>query len=309
MEEKYAVYTKKEERKPFSRIRLFLTGCVMGVADLTPGVSGGTIALVANIYSEFIASLKAVTNTALGLTLRGDFKEAFRAIPFNFLIPLFAGIGIAVLTLAHVVSWLLEAHAVFVWSFFFGLIVASIVVIFRGIRTRSFGVLLATVIGAVFAYIVSGLISVETPPTSLFFFLSGVIAITAMILPGISGSFLLVILGKYQQFITAAAERDVATLALFALGAFIGLALFSRIISYFLRAHHDIMIALLSGFMIGSLRTIWPWKGELTNGLSRNVFPEVFDLHVLSALLLAVLGAVMLFTLERYGRRDPVSTR
>lgn len=275
----------------------------MGIADLTPGVSGGTIALVANIYDEFIASLKAVTNTAIGLLLKGNLRQALRSIPFNFLLPLIIGVGFAVFSLARVISWLLETYAVFVWSFFFGLIIASIAVVFRSIHTRSFGVLFAIVIGAVVAYIVSGLIPVETPPSPLFFFLSGVIAITAMILPGISGSFLLVILGKYQQFITAAAERDVATLALFALGAFIGLALFSRIINFFLRSYHDAMIALLSGFMIGSLRTIWPWKEEFTTGLSRNVLPEALDIHTLTALLLAALGATLLITLERYGRR------
>lgn len=285
-----------------SRVRLFLVGCVMGIADLTPGVSGGTIALVANVYNDFIVSLRAVTNTAVGHIVRGRIREAWRAIPFNFLVPLVGGIGVAVFSFAQIFSWLLRAYAVFVWAFFFGLIVASIIVVFGRIRTRSFPIVISSIVGASIAYVITGLIPLVTPATPFLFFASGAIAITAMILPGISGSFILVILGKYQQFISAVAERDIAILAIFILGAVTGLALFSRVISFFLRTYHDITIALLCGFMIGSLRTVWPWKEEASGGIWHNTVPEALDAHTIAAIAFAITGAFALLALDRVSR-------
>jgi putative membrane protein len=282
-----------------SSLRLFLIGCGMGVADLVPGVSGGTIAFIANIYDEFLAALKTVLNNTPLLVLRGKFKEALHSIPFRFLLPLGFGIMFAVFSMAHILSRLLESYAVYVWAFFFGLVATSVFVVFGHIRKRTIESFLFLALGAVIAFILTGLIPVETPATPLLIFLSGAVAITAMILPGISGSFILIILGKYQQILLAVAERDLVTLGIFIAGIVIGLALFSRIVSYLLRKHHDAMVALLTGFMLGSLRSIWPWKEYVGEGVQRNILPEAFDVVTVTAIILAVMGAVIILALSR----------
>ncbi|MEX0672755.1 MAG: DUF368 domain-containing protein [Candidatus Paceibacterota bacterium] len=281
------------------RVRLFFIGFAMGVADLIPGISGGTIALIANVYDELVASIKVTTNTAVSLFLKGKSREAVRVIPFGFLVPLLAGLLFAVFSMANILSRLFDSYAEFVWSFFFGLIAASVFVVFRRVQIRSTGVLISALIGAVASYMITGLIPVETPATALLLFLSGAIAITAMILPGISGSFILIILGKYQQILAAVVERDVMTLGIFLLGILTGLALFSRVISYFLRTHHDITIALLTGFIIGSIRTVWPWKETTPIGVEVNVLPEVFDLSVGISIALALIGATIILVVDR----------
>jgi putative membrane protein len=289
--------TKK--REGLSSLRLFLIGCGMGVADLVPGVSGGTIAFISNIYEEFLSAVKTISNTTPLLLLRGRFKEAIDSIPYRFLLPLILGIVFAVFSMAHVFSRLLEFYPVYVLAFFFGLVATSVFVVFGYIRKPSIVSFLILVVGAALAFVLTGIIPVETPATALFIFLSGAIAIVAMILPGISGSFMLIILGKYQQILLAVVERDFFTIGIFAIGIFAGLVLFSRLINYFLRNYHDVIIALLTGFILGSLRSIWPWKERVSEVFQKNIAPESFDMSVGIAIMLAVLGAFIILILNQ----------
>ena len=198
----------------------------MGTADLIPGVSGGTIAFLSGIYEELLQSIKTVSGDFLKLLLSGKIKEAIKVIPFKFLVPLALGLFTAVLSLANLMSYLLKEYPIFVWSFFFGLVLASTWIVLKRVVKWDISDKLAFVISTIAAYILVGAIPVETPNTPFFIFVSGMIAICAMILPGISGSFILLLLGKYQQILGAVTNKDVVTLAIFMVGAVLGLALF-----------------------------------------------------------------------------------
>ncbi len=282
-------------------LRLFVTGFSMGAADLIPGVSGGTIAFLSGIYEELIASIKLVTGDVLRLFLKLKFVEGLRLIPFRFLIPLALGLFGAIFLLANLLSYLLTSYPVFIWAFFFGLVIASVFVVSKRIKKKSINNTIGFLISAVGAYILVGAVPVETPNNLIFFFLSGMIAICAMILPGISGSFILLLLGKYQQVLGAVINKDFLTLIVFALGAVFGLALFSRVLSWLFSKYHDISVAILAGFMLGSVRKIWPWKevvltrinshGEVVPLVEKNIMPVVFDVSVIIAIVLALIGA------------------
>jgi len=290
-------------------IRLFLTGFSMGVADLIPGVSGGTIAFLSGIYEELIFSIKQVTGGTLRLILQGKIADALKSIPFPFLIPLGVGLLTAVFTLANVLSYLLETFPVFVWSFFFGLVLASTVIVMKRVVAWDFIDKVSFVVAAIGAYILVGLVPVETPNTLLAFFLAGAVAICAMILPGISGSFILLLLGKYQQILAAVTQRDVLTLAVFAAGCAVGIALFSRVLSWVFKRYHDISVAILAGFMLGSVRKIWPWKELVSTRINShgievplveaNVLPSVFDMSVVVAIFLAGLAVFLVYRLDK----------
>ncbi len=272
-------------------LRLCIIGITMGIADLIPGVSGGTMAFLSGIYEELLESIRIVSGKTLKLILQGTFKEAVASVPFRFLVPLFAGILTAIFSLAHMLSWLLDKYPSFVWAFFFGLVLASVFIVLRRIvrwdMTDKIGFLAATVT----TYFIVGTVPLETPDNLPFIFLSGAIAISAMILPGISGSFILLLLGKYQYILSAVTDRNFLTLAVFMSGCIVGLALFARFLSWLFSRHHDISIAILAGVMLGSIRKIWPWQGE---GL-----PDVFDSSVFIALLLMAGGAVLVYFLDR----------
>lgn len=290
-------------------IRLFFTGFTMGAADIVPGLSGGTVAFLLGIYEELIYSIKLVSGEVLRLVLQGKIKEAFEKIPFRFLVPLGLGILTALLTLAKVISFLLHDYPAFLWSFFFGLVLASVFIIRKRVVTwdlHDYAAAAATTIGT---YFLVGAVPVETPNNPIALFLSGAIAICAMILPGISGSFLLVIMGKYEQVLNAVVQRDIFTIVIFGLGAVVGLATFSRVLSWLFKKHHDIVVAALTGFMIGSLRKVWPWKevistrinshGEVVPLLEKNILPASFDTSVMICLGLFVLGMVAIFLLDK----------
>jgi putative membrane protein len=290
-------------------IRLFLTGFAMGSADIVPGVSGGTVAFIAGIYEDLVASIKTLSGRVLALGLKGDIRGAIAAIPFGFLIPLALGLGIAVFSLANALSYLLVNYPVHLWSFFFGLILASVVIVRRRVQVWSIGRFVSLVAAAIAAYLIVGAVPVETPNTYPAIFLSGSIAICAMILPGISGSFLLVIMGKYQQILAAVTQRDFLTLGVFLLGAAIGIALFSRVVSWLFARHHDVVVAGLIGLMLGSLRKVWPWKetiltridshGVAVPVVERNILPTAVDGSLFLAIGLFVLGLVLVVYLER----------
>ncbi len=289
--------------------RLFATGFAMGTADLVPGVSGGTIAFLSGIYEELIYSIKLVTGEVIRLLWRRQFKKALKVIPFRFLVPLGVGLFTALLTLARLLTWLLSTYPVLVWAFFFGLVLASTYIVLKRVVKWDLSDKLSFGVAAVLAYFVVGSVPVETPPSYFFMFISGMIAICAMILPGISGSFILLLLGKYNQILEAVVQRDVGVLAIFLMGAVLGIAVFSRVLGYLFSRHHDISVAILAGLMLGSSRKIWPWKeavitrinskGLVVPVVETNYFPATLDTTVFIALFLMALGGMFVWHLDR----------
>jgi putative membrane protein len=290
-------------------LRLYATGLAMGTADLIPGVSGGTIAFLSGIYEELIYSIKLVTGDVMRLLIKGKIVPAFKLVPFKFLVPLAVGLFSAILLLANLFSYLLKNQAVFVWAFFFGLVLASVFVVLKRVVKWDLSDKVSFVASAVFAYFLVGLVPVETPATPVYFFVSGMIAISAMILPGISGSFILLLMGKYQQVLTAVTERDLMTLFVFATGCIVGIAVFARVLSWLFKKHHDISVAVLAGFMLGSIQKIWPFKevvstrvnshGEVVPFIEKNVLPQSFDASVVGTLFLFAIGVFLVFYLDK----------
>lgn len=291
-----------------SPLRLFLTGFAMGTADLIPGVSGGTVAFLTGIYEELLESIKTVTGKVIKLALDGELGNAILAIPFSFLLPLGIGIFAAILTLAKFLTYLLSEYPVYIWSFFFGLVLASVLVVSKRVKTWDAQDILVFVAATIGAYYLVGSIPVETPVTPIYFFFSGVLAICAMILPGISGSFILLLLGKYTQILEAVTNRQIGTLVLVMAGCVVGLALFSRFLTWLFAHHHDISVAALSGFMLGSARKIWPWKevvltrinshGAVVPLVEKNMLPSGSQSSLFFAVLLMILAFGFVLLLE-----------
>lgn len=274
---------------------LSLKGACMGAADIVPGVSGGTIALIAGIYEQLLAAIRSADSTMVSHLLRLNVKAAMAHVHVRFLLFLFMGIAVAVVSLARIVSHLLEFHPVPTWSLFFGLIAASLWSVGRKVDCWRAPAILLFSAGAAFAYGLVGLVPAATPETSGFVFLSGMFAICAMILPGISGAFILVLLGKYE-FIVATLKNpflpeNFIVIAVFAAGCGTGLAGFSRILKYLLETFKPSTLAFLTGLMLGSLRRIWPWKEGI---IQKNVLPEPGpDLLLPVCLMLAGIAAVI----------------
>lgn len=303
--------TKNKKELKFKKyLRLFFTGFTMGAADIVPGVSGGTIAFILGVYEELIDSIKTLSGDFLRLLIKGKIKEAFFVIPFGFLVPLAIGLVTAVLSLTGVLSHLLDTQPVMLWSFFFGLVLASVFLVSKRIVSWDFRDVATMLLFTGFAYWIVGLVPMETPATPLAFILSGAVAISAMILPGVSGSFLLIIMGKYQQVLEAINTQDISTIAFIGIGAVLGLALFSRLLSWLFKKHHDIIIAALTGFMIGSLRKIWPWKETIETRINshgievplvqQNVLPEALDSTVIYAIALVIFAMVLIIAMEKF---------
>lgn len=291
----------------------------MGMADVVPGVSGGTIAFISGIYEELIASIRSVDLTALKLLCGFRLKALWRHINGKFLFSVLLGIAVAIFSLARLMTYLLEHHPIEIWSFFFGLIIASALLVSREVKRWNAASVISLLVGAVLAYWITVISPVETPNTWWFILLSGAVAICAMILPGISGAFILLLLGKYQFILLAVGELRIGVLALFVIGAVAGIVSFSHLLSWLLRRHHDPTIALLMGFMIGSLNKVWPWKevletyadshGALHPLVERNVLPSTFadltgsESQLWQAAALAVAGFLVIYLIERIGRR------
>jgi putative membrane protein len=284
----------------------------MGASDVVPGVSGGTMALILGIYEELILSIKAFDWDCLRLVLRGRFSQLLDKVPLGFLLPLGMGILTAIFTLARGLSWLLKEHPVAVWSFFFGLVLASAFVVGRRIEKWNWSTLLGIVLSAIAAYVLVGLVPINTPETLPFIYLCGAVAICAMILPGISGSFILVLLGKYQYVLDAVGRLDVVVLGVFTAGTATGILLFVRLLSWLLNKYHQMTMAGLTGLMIGSLRKIWPWKSMtelVTNdagsgvALARNMLPHQMTAEVYVAIGLALLGGLAVVLLQRLAEK------
>lgn len=242
----------------------FLRGFLMGSADVVPGVSGGTIAVLVGIYERLVHAI-SMASKALGNLLRFRFRDAgqrLREIDWGLILPLLIGIGVAIFTLASVISTLLDDHPEAMAGLFTGLVAASAWVAWRMIRSPNGTTVVVAIVVAVITFFVLGLKGgAITDPSWLVLFGSGAIAICAMILPGISGSFLLLMLGMYDFVISAVDERDFPVLGVFALGCIVGLALFSQLLDWSLTNHHDVVVAAMVGLMIGSFRVLWPWPG------------------------------------------------
>lgn len=299
-------------------ILLYLKGFAMGVADLIPGVSGGTIAFITGIYEQLLEAISSINKELVTKVLRFQIKSALCDIRLRFLIPLFAGILCAMFSLARLMHYMMNEHTVHTWSLFFGLIGASIIVLGRQLHTfRSLKMISAIIVGAVIAYVVVSLIPVDTPETWWFIILCGVISISAMILPGISGSFLLLILGKYA-YITGAVKNPFAPgaleiMLLFVCGAVVGLLGFSKILNWCFKHYHNLTMALLTGFLLGSMKKVWPWKevtesvvirGEVRVLQEANILPPAIDMHFFIAMLLMVFGLALVLILESLSKSN-----
>lgn len=260
----------------FAVLGILLRGAAMGAADLVPGVSGGTIALITGIYERLIEAIANIDIKALKMVLKCDIRGAWRHVDATFLLILATGILASIFGLANLIEHLVETQPVLVWSFFSGLLLASLVLLLRMVLPRSpacFGFVIG---GCLLALLFALLRSAALPAEGVFLILGGFIAISAMMLPGISGSFLLLVLGLYQPTLAAVTDLNLGYLSLFAIGAGLGFLFFSRLIRYLLHHFHDRTLLFLTGLLAGSLYTTWPWKNEL-NGLARNVSPASFD--------------------------------
>ncbi|GAB4447977.1 MAG: DUF368 domain-containing protein [Anaerolineales bacterium] len=282
-------------------------GFAMGAADVVPGVSGGTMAFILGIYDELIEAIHAVNGEFVRRLLTFQWRAAFDGFPWKFLVSLALGILTAILALANILHWALENHPVYIWAFFFGLILSSILAVRRRVRRWSAFNVIAAATAAAGAFVLVGLSPSETPHTPLLLFLSGAVAICAMILPGISGAFILVLLGKYSYVLSAVKHFDILTIALVGLGAVTGLLAFVRLLRWMLHRNHDLVVAILTGFMVGSLRKVWPWKTlePLGDGFIRevNFIPAVFDAETGAALILMAAGIVLVLVVEHFANR------
>ncbi|MDX9883023.1 MAG: DUF368 domain-containing protein [Prolixibacteraceae bacterium] len=292
-----------------------LKGIGMGAADVVPGVSGGTIAFITGIYEELINSIKSVNLSSLKLLLQGKIKDFWNAINGTFLLSLVAGIFISILSLAKLIEFLLEDYPVLIWSFFFGLVIASAVFVAKKIKKWNAGIVTGAIAGTIIAYWITIISPAEANTSYYFIFLSGAIAICAMILPGISGSFILVLLGMYKFILGAVTDFNLLVIIIFLAGAVIGIIAFSNVLSWLLRKFHDITVAVLAGFMVGSLNKVWPWKevtetftnrhGEIRPLIEENVLPGTFsEITGQSAMLgaaigLAATGFVLIWIVEK----------
>ncbi|MGV8828641.1 MAG: DUF368 domain-containing protein [Breznakibacter sp.] len=294
------------KRKMKDYALLITKGMAMGAADVVPGVSGGTIAFIAGIYEELINSIKSFNLNSFKLLFSGKIAAFWQAVNANFLLALVTGIAISVFSLAKMITWLLVAHPVLVWSFFFGLVLASTWFVSKGITQWNWKTISSFLIGALIAYYITAITPSETPNSLFFIFLCGMIAICAMILPGISGSFILVLLGKYFYIMDAVKSFDLVIIIVFAAGAAIGITSFSHVLSYAFKKFHNITMAVLAGFMLGSLNKVWPWKETIStfvdsHGVTKplmeaNIFPNQL---VWQAIVLAIAGFATVYILEK----------
>ena len=295
-----------------------LKGLAMGAADVVPGVSGGTIAFISGIYEELLGSISNI-NLNLFKTLKNDgLKAAWKQLNGNFLATLFIGIAISILSLAKIISWLLIHKPILLWSFFFGLVLASVIYIAKQIKKWNVLSVILLVLGGFLAYYITTLNPLVSENASpLFMFLAGAIAICAMILPGISGSFILVLLGAYKPILAAINNRNITTIALVGAGAIVGLLTFSRLLKWLFKHYKDLTLAVLTGFIIGSLNKIWPWKKVLTfrtnshgeqvpfNELSISPFSFEGEPKLVTAIGLALVGFALILVLEKLAVKKP----
>lgn len=298
-----------EKRSLVQYALITLKGMAMGAADVVPGVSGGTIAFISGIYEELITSINNIDLSLFKTWKQEGLTSAWRKLNGNFLVALFLGIFISLLSLATLVSWLLENEPILLWSFFFGLVAASVFFVGKEIQNWNFAAVLFLACGAAVAYYVTILPPSGSSDSLPFLFLSGALAVCAMILPGISGAFILVLLGSYKTILDAVHERDITLIAIVGAGAIFGLLSFARLLKWMFNNYKNITLAILTGFIVGSLNKIWPWKrvletreiGEKIIVIDENVSPFNFegDNQLIYAMIAAIVGFSLIFILER----------
>ncbi|MDG1227898.1 MAG: DUF368 domain-containing protein [Polaribacter sp.] len=299
-------------RKLKDYLVISLKGLAMGAADVVPGVSGGTIAFISGIYEELLSSISNV-NLGLFKTLKNDgFKAAWAQLNGGFLASLFLGIFVSIVSLAKAIKYLLENEPILLWSFFFGLVLASIIYIAKQIKKWNILSFIVLILGAFLAFYITTLNPLVSENSSyIYIFIAGAIAICAMILPGISGSFILVLLGAYKPVLNALNNKDIKTVLIFLAGAIVGLLTFSRVLKWLFKHYKEITLAGLTGFIIGSLNKIWPWKETLTwrinsHGVEvpfnqQSVSPFTFDgdPQLIMAVALAAVGFIIILGMEK----------
>lgn len=285
---------------------LVIKGVGMGAADVVPGVSGGTIAFIVGIYEELIDSIKKVNLTSLKMLFSLRIRDFWKAVNGNFLSAVILGICISIFSLAKLITYLLINRPILVWAFFFGLVLASTWFVSRAVTKWNFSTFSGFAIGAVAAYFITVMTPAETPESLWFIFMCGAVAICAMILPGISGSFILVLLGKYFFIMDAVKLLRINILIIFICGAAIGISIFSRALSFALHRFHNVTIAVLSGFMLGSLNKVWPWKETVESYIDRHgIVKPLIESNILpnsqlwEAIGLALAGFAIVCCLER----------
>jgi len=316
-------------RRFFDYLIISLKGIAMGAADVVPGVSGGTIAFISGIYEELLASIDGISFNFFKIWRKEGFKKAWQSINGNFLLALFSGIGISIISLAKVIKWLLLNEAVLLWSFFFGLVLASVIFVAKQIRNWNIWVIIALIITSILSYLITLANPFASPDNNLYLFFCGFIGIIAMILPGISGAFILLILGAYQTAINTVDDlfQSLITLnislfksafikiLMLGLGAIIGIKSFSKLLNWMFKNYKNLTLAILTGFMIGSLNKIWPWKETLSwrtnsKGIEvplseQSISPFHFDgdNQIISSIIFMVVGVLAILILEKFGSR------
>jgi putative membrane protein len=299
------------------QIKIGLKGFTMGVADIVPGVSGGTIALITGVYDDLINSISSVNKDFIACLLRLEIKKCLDILNYKFLVPLFIGILTALITMSKLMHYFMNEYSVYTWALFFGLIFSSIIFLGKTIKNIQAPRNLFTIaVGSGVGYAIVSLIPLETSNSLWMIFLSGCIGICAMILPGISGSFILLILGKYL-YVTSALkspfiDNNLMIIITFSLGCLVGILSFSKILNYFLKNHHNPMMCLLTGFMIGSMKKIWPWKEVIEQKIIRgkvhiiqdkNIIPTEINSQTVIALIIMVVGISLVFILENMNKQ------
>ncbi|GAA3940524.1 DUF368 domain-containing protein [Litoribacillus peritrichatus] len=297
------------------RVQLFLKGVAMGAADVVPGVSGGTIAFITGIYGRLLAALNRFNITALGLLKSGQIKALWEHLDAAFLVTLLSGILVSIFSLAKLVTFVLTNYPEPLWSFFAGLILSSSFFVLKEVEQWRFIERLLVIVGVLAAYLISAAVPVEVDKSQWMIFLSGAFAICAMILPGVSGSFILLVLGMYAFILEAVHSLNFSVLLVFVAGCAIGLLSFSRLLSYLLDKYTSLTLAVLTGFLLGALYKVWPWKmtviyrlgadGSQMPLVQSNVMPaSYFDLtgqqpQLMLCAVMFIIGYAIIYALGR----------
>ena len=286
-------------------------GMAMGAANVIPGVSGGTIALITGIFERLINAIKSFDLTAINLLFKGKIKDLLKHIDFWFLVSVFMGVGIAIISLARLFKFLFEDYPVYIWSFFFGLVLASIYFVGKTVEKWNVSSIATFIIGSAIAISISVLTPASENSSIIYLFICGIIAICSMIIPGLSGSFVLILMGNYQLvMINAVSELNLKVLLPVAAGAGIGLIGFSHFLSWLLKKYHNQTISMLTGFVLGSLGILWPWKETLTKTFGEKVktvgyewfLPET-NSEFFIALVFIILGIASIWITESLGSK------
>jgi len=301
-------------------LMLFFKGMAMGAADVVPGVSGGTIAFITGIYTRLLIALKSLHPLSLKVWVKQGFTEFWRTIDGRFLLTLFSGVIVSIVSLAKIIAYVLESHPIAVWSFFFGLVLASIVYLIKQVPQWRWQEVIAIVIGTLIALAISVMRPAQLPDEWWMMMLAGSIAICAMILPGISGSFILLLMGMYSVFIQALTDFNIVLLGSFVVGCIVGLVAFSHLLTFLLKQYSSVILAVLTGFLVGSLNVLWPWKqvletfidrhGELVPLVQTNISPGYFQqlmgepAQLMTATITASVGFLIVFVLEKISSED-----